>query len=111
MAGFKYMILSSAKPGQREEYLRWYRDQHLADVRRVAGVVSAELYEVGFRKTYDLEIPDYCLMTMYELECDDPAAKIAEIKAMSGSAEMPSTDAIEKSGMLQAVGTLIRRID
>lgn len=111
MARFKYMILSSAKPGEREEYIRWYRDQHLADVRRHPGVVSAELYEVGFRKTYDLDIPEYCLMAMYELDCDDPAAKIAEIKAMSGSPEMPSTDTIEKSGMLQAAGTLIRRID
>lgn len=110
MGRYKYMILNSAKPGQEEEFTRWYRDQHLADVRRVEGVVSAELYEVVLKKTYDLEIPDYCLMTMYVLETEDPAAKIAEIKAMSGSAEMPATEAIEKSGMLQAVGTLIREL-
>lgn len=110
MGRYKYMILNSAKPGQGEEFKRWYRDQHLADVRRVEGVVSAELFEVVLKKTYDLEIPDYCLMTMYELETDDPAAKIAEIKAMSGSEAMPATDAIEKSGMLQAVGTLIREL-
>lgn len=111
MGRYRYMILNSAKPGQEEEFKRWYRDQHLADVRRHEGVMSAELFEVVLKKTYDLEIPDYSLMTIYELETDDPAAKIAEIKAMSGSEAMPETSAIEKSGMIQAVGALIRRID
>ena len=111
MGRYRYVILSSAKPGQAEEYKSWYRDRHLADVRRQPGVLSAELFEVAFKKTYDLDIPDYTLMTIYELETDDPAAKIAEIKALSGSEEMPETSTIEKSGMLQAVGSLIRRID
>ena len=111
MARYRYVVLSSAKPDQAEEFKAWYRDQHLADVRRQPGVMAAELFELAFKKTYDLEIPDYTLMTIYELETDDPAAKIAELKALSGSAEMPSTPTIEKSGMLQAVGTLLRRID
>lgn len=111
MSSYRYVILSHAKPGRAEEFKTWYRDRHLADVRRQPGVTSAEVFEVVFKKTYDLDIPDYTLMTIYELDCDDPAAKIAEIKALSGSEEMPESAALEKSGMLQAVGTLLRRID
>ena len=110
MARFQYMILNRAKPGQAEEFKRWYRDQHLADVRRVEGVVDAKLFDITFQKDYDLDLPGYDVMTVYELECEDPVAKMEEIKAMSGSEAMPGTDTIEKSGMVQAIGHLMRHI-
>ncbi|MFC4595684.1 hypothetical protein [Sphingobium tyrosinilyticum] len=110
MARFTYMILNRAKPGQAEEFKRWYAEQHLSDVRRVEGVVDAKLFAVDFQKDYDLDLPNYDVMTIYELECDDPEAKIEEIKALSGTSEMVGTDTIEKSGMAQAVGHLIRQV-
>lgn len=110
MARFQYVIFNRAKPGQEAEFKRWYTEQHLYDVRKVEGVLDAKLFEIDYTKTYDLEVPAWVVMTVYELETDDPAAKIEEIKALSATDAMVPTDTIEKSGMLQAVGHLIAHV-
>ena len=107
MARYQYVILSQAKPGQEAEYVRWYKEQHLVDVARQPGVVSARLFQPDLQKVYDIEIPRYTLMTMYELETDDPEATMEAIRALSGSAEMPMTDTIDKTGMIQVIATQI----
>ncbi|PXA82824.1 hypothetical protein DMC47_44995 [Nostoc sp. 3335mG] len=107
MARYQYVILSQAKPGQEAEFIRWYKEQHLVDVARQPGVVSAKLFQPAVQKAYDVEIPDYVLMTMYELETDDPAATMEAIKALAGSAEMPMTDALDKTGMIQVIAAQI----
>ena len=104
MARYQYMILSRAKLGREEEYRRWYAERHLVDVARQEGVISARLFAPDVQRVYDLDAPDYVLMTLYELETDDPQAMVDRIRAMSGSAEMPDTDSIDKSGMVQIVG-------
>ena len=78
---------------------------------RQPGVVSARLFTPAVQKTYDVEVPAYTLMTMYELETDDPAATMEAIRGLAGSAEMPMTDALDKTGMIQIVGTQIAAID
>jgi len=108
MARFQYVILSRAHPGREEEFETWYREQHLKDVCKVPGVVSGRLHRMQFQKTYELDdAPQWQLMTIYELEGDDPAALVEAIRSRSGGAEMPSTDALNKAGMIQAVGQLI----
>lgn len=110
MARFTYMILNRAKPGQRDAFKAWYTEKHLGEVRQIEGVLDARLFEVKFQKDYDLDLPAYDVMTIYELECEDPETKIEEIKALSATPAMTSTDTIEKSGMAQAVGQLIAHV-
>lgn len=107
MARYHYVILSRSKPGQEEEYRRWYAEQHLPDVRRQPGVVSAKLFAPEMQRVYEMDAPDYVLMTLYELETDDPVALVDRLRAMSGSADMPATDTIDKAGMVQIVGRQI----
>jgi hypothetical protein len=107
MSRFHYVILSRAHPGHEEEFESWYRENHLKDVCQVPGVVSGRLLRMDFQKTYELEVPPWQLMTIYELEGEDPAALVEAIRSRSGSAAMPSTDALNKAGMIQAVGHLI----
>lgn len=110
MARFQYVILSRSKPGQEEEYERWYREQHLADVCRMDGVVSGQLLRVTLQKAYDLDPPAWTLMTIYELECDDPQDIIDSILAAAGTDAMPMTSDLERSGMVQAVGSPVSSI-
>lgn len=110
MSRFQFVILSQSKPGRADEYEQWYRDQHLPDVCRRPGVVSAQLHRIDFQKTYDLEAPQWTLMTIYEIEGEDPEAIVASIVSVSGTEAMPLSDALEKSGMVQAVGHLVRAI-
>lgn len=107
MARFTYTVLSRAVPGREEEFVAWYRDRHLADVLRMPGVVRGQLVELGFQRVYDLAAPQYTLLTIYELEGEDPASIIDSIRAASGSEAMPASDALSKDGMIQVAGTVI----
>jgi hypothetical protein len=107
MSRFTYTILSSAVPGREDEFIAWYRDRHLQDVLEMPGVVSGRLFQLDFQRVYDLDAPEWILMTIYELEGDDPEAIVASIRAVSGSDRMPATDALTKAGMIQAAGHLI----
>lgn len=108
MARFHYVILSRAVAGREEEFIAWYRDRHLADVCRMPGVVGGKLFHMDFQRVYDLDAaPSWTLMTIYELEGEHPEPIIDAIRAASGSAQMPSCAALDKSGMIQAAGHLI----
>lgn len=108
MARFHYTILSRAVPGREEEFIAWYRDRHLADVCRMPGVISGKLFRMDFQRVYELdEAPLWTLMTIYELEGDDPGSIIDSIRAASGSESMPASDALTKAGLIQAAGHLI----
>ena len=110
VARFNYTVLSRSQPGQEAEYIRWYTEQHLPDVVRMPGVVSAQLFRMDFQRVYDLDAPQWTLMTWYELEGEHPEPIIDALKAASGSAVMPGTDSLDKSGMIQAAGHLIAEI-
>ncbi|RYF03054.1 MAG: hypothetical protein EOO77_31625, partial [Oxalobacteraceae bacterium] len=108
MPRYQYTVLSKAVPGREEEFIAWYRDHHLNDVCRMPGVVSGKLFRMDFQRVYELDnAPQWTLMTIYELEGDDPALIIDSIRAASGSATMPASEALTKSGMIQAAGHLI----
>ena len=111
MASFQYVVLSRSKPGREDEYAAWYAAQHLPDVCRMPGVTSARLFRIGLQKVYDLEAPQWTLLTIYELEGDDPQAIIDSIVAVSGSESMPLSDALTKDCMVQVVGSQIAAID
>lgn len=107
VARFQYVILSRSKPGREDEYEAWYRTIHLPDVCRVEGVLSAKLLRVDLQKAYDVDVPQWTLMTIYELEGDAPQAIIDAIVARAGTEAMPLSDALTRSGMIQAVGHII----
>ena len=110
MARFKYVVLSCAQPGLEEEFVAWYKEQHLGNVARMPGVVSVELVRLDFQRVYDLEAPHWTLLTQYVLEGDNPEAIIDSIKAASGTDAMPMSDALTKVGMIQAAGHVIAEI-
>ena len=110
MARFKYVVLSCAQPGRDDEFVAWYKAQHLADVARMPGVVSVQLVRLDFQRVYDLDAPQWTLLTQYELEGDNPESVIDSIKAVSGTDAMPMSDALSKAGMIQAAGHIIAEI-
>jgi epsilon-lactone hydrolase len=110
MARYQFIVLSQAKPGREEEFVSWYRDQHLVDVSKQPGVVSARLYRTDYQKVYTIDAPRWCLLTIYELESEDPAATVEEIRSKSGLPEMPETDALDKTGMIIVVGHQIGEV-
>lgn len=104
MARYQFIVLSQAKPGREQEFIDWYSEQHLVDVARQPSVVSARLFATDYQKVYTIDAPKWCLLTIYEIESDDPAATVEDIRSKSGSAEMPELDALDKTGMIILVG-------
>jgi hypothetical protein len=112
MARFTYAVLSRAVPGREEEFVAWYRDRHFGDVLRMPGVVGGKLVSLDFQRVYELDdAPQWTLLTLYELDGDDPEAIIDSIKAASGSDAMAMSDALTKAGMVQAAGQVIASSD
>ena len=107
MARFDFIVLSRCTPGEEAAYEKWYADQHLPDVVRIDGVVSARLTRMRFQKVYDLDAPQWGYLTIYTLEDDDPQAVIDRIMAVSGTDAMPLSPALNKEGMVQAIGETI----
>ncbi len=107
MARFTYTILNTALPGREDEFIAWYTSRHLHDVLKIPGVISGKLFKLDFHRVYDLDAPQWTVMTIYELDADEPGPLIDRIKAASGTAAMPATDSYTKAGMIQVAGHLI----
>lgn len=104
MPRFQYVVLSRCTPGDEEEFESWYCGRHMADVCKVEGVISARLSRICLQKVYDLDAPQWGYITQYELEADDPQDVIDAILAVSDSDAMPLSPALDKTGMVQAIG-------
>lgn len=104
MARYHYIVLARAQDGQEQAYRDWYDGQHLADVARVPGVITAKRFDVAFQKALDIAVPQYHSLAIYEIETDDPEGFLAHVSSLSGSDAMPSTPALNKAGMIQIVG-------
>jgi len=104
MPRYQYVVLGCAVPGREQEFDAWYDGQHLADVKKVPGVLNAKRFNVVFQKVYTIALPAYRSMAIYEIETEDPQAFLAGISALSGTDAMPYSDAMTKDGLIQVVG-------
>lgn len=104
MARFKFIAFSQAVPGKEEEFERYYQEQHVRDVSRVEGVLSAERYRVYSQDGCSEQgLPQWNSLCIYEIEGDDPSAVIAAIRARAGGPEMPVSDSLFRETLLRFV--------
>lgn len=96
---YQYVVVTKAKPGREAEFEAWYADQHIDDVARVPGVVSARRFHID--RVVTPAGGSWVNLALYEIESDDPESVLAAIKSRAGTDEMPMTDALDRSDMLQ----------
>lgn len=87
------VVYTQARPGRESEYHDWYDTRHLHDVARVAGVVSAQRYDLDEAETAGGGPPARCL-AVYEVE-GDPRAFVEELRSRFGTDEMPASPALD----------------
>jgi hypothetical protein len=92
MGKFVLLVQSQPRPGQETEYHRWYEQQHIPDILAVAGVKSAARYAAVPTSFPGPEMP---YLAIYEIECDDPQALMAEMDRRGAAGLMPVSDAID----------------
>lgn len=83
-----FMIITEApSPEEEEAFEAWYLGRHMPDVLAVPGFTAAQRY----RLAPDPKLPEAPtkFLTIYEMECEDRAAVMAEVRRRAGTAQMP----------------------
>ena len=86
-------VSSRSLPGREQEYNRWYDETHLGEILALPGFVACERFE---RLSPDgQEFVE--LVTLYEVETDDPQALLQSLSAATPT--MRLTDAIDRDSV------------
>jgi hypothetical protein len=86
---------SSAKAA---EYDRWYNEEHIPDVLKIAGFIAARRYKAVETPVLEgMETEGVYLhnLAIYDVEADDLVAAMKELVAAAGSGEMKLSDALQ----------------
>ena len=85
---------SPVSPDREAEYHRWYDEEHIPDILRIPGFVSARRYRV--RDTGRIKAapstPTY--LTIYEVESDDLDATLNELSARSADGRVRRSNTV-----------------
>ena len=101
MAKYTFVVLTNPTSGKEAEYNKWYDEQHIPDVLNVPGFVAAQRFRLADAQMGDKNPHRY--LALYEIETDDLAGALKELKARGGTAEMVMSDAID----LKNVGAFV----
>ena len=105
-----FAVLTNPIEGREAEFNAWYDDRHVHDILRLPGLVSAQRF--GLSPVQSGATP-YQYLVLYEIETNDLAETIRELKAKDGTVEIPATTALA-SGVLasffEPIGPLVARV-
>jgi len=92
MAKYVFLVMTNpASPEQEAEYNRWYGNEHYRDVLGVPGFVAAQRFRLAAvqydqsgpgrpQETSDVGKHPYKYLSLYEVETDDLASVLKEVK-------------------------------
>lgn len=96
MPGYQMIVLTNPAPGRDDEFNSWYDQIHIGDVLRVDGVRAARRFRA-------VDAGEWRYAAIYDLECEDPNAVMAEILARWKTEQMPGTDAFDDSRFIMSI--------
>lgn len=96
MARYKFMAQCNAFDQREEDFNNWYDSQHLPDMLKIPGFVSAERFTL-------VGDGPFRFLAIYEMDTDDLGASLAEIGKRAGTAAMPISDVIDGAGAQMTV--------
>jgi hypothetical protein len=92
MGKYVMLVQSQPRPGQDEEYHRWYDQEHVPDLLKIPGIIAGTRYAA---LPTDFPSPDHPNLAIYEIEADDIGAVMAEFNRRATEGLMPVSPAIE----------------
>jgi hypothetical protein len=104
MAMYRFVALSTPVPGSEEELERWYDEQHIPDSLKLDGFIAAQRFRLDDGPVGNPAVPKWKVMVIYEIESDDIAATMAQIRRVVRTPAMPLTDALDTSTALRLLG-------
>ena len=94
VAKYLMAVYSNAQPGRDADYMDWYENVHLGDIRAIPGVLNGRVFEAIPASPAQ---PSATYLALYDLELDDPMTVLQEIGRRGQSGEMKMTDAVDSA--------------
>ena len=89
-------VYTQPAAGREAEYNDWYDRQHLPDVARVPGVVSAQRFDAVEMEPGPDESPRF--LAIYEID-GDAGEFVKELRSRAGTDQMQMSDALDVSSI------------
>jgi len=99
----KFVVMSNPVAGKERAYNEWYDGQHLGDVLKVPGFVSAQRFSFVSKIN---DVPHWRYCALYTIESDDPASVVAELTRRVASGEIYVSDGIDPQVYAAVYGPL-----
>jgi hypothetical protein len=103
MAKYTFIVLTNPVEGKEPEYNEWYNHQHIPDVLNVPGFVSAQRFRLADVQMSRDGNHAHRYLALYEIETDDLAGTLKELRARGGTAEIVPSDAIDLKNVAASV--------
>jgi hypothetical protein len=107
MAKYTFVVLTNPVEGKEAEFNRWYNGQHVPDVLNVPGFVSAQRFRLADTQFRGKADTGHRYLALYEIETDDLAGVLEELRARGGTAEIVPTDTLDTKSVATYVFTPI----
>jgi len=91
MPRYKLVVLSSPLEGREADYNDWYQNIHMRQVMAIPGFESGQRYRRSAALTQDEFFP---YLAIYEIETDDIAGALAELRRRAGNGQVTTSDAL-----------------
>ncbi len=108
MAKYTFLALTNPVPGKEDEFNEWYDKHHVPDVINVPGFVSGQRFKLADAQFGGEASRQYKYLALYEIETDDIAATIKELRARGGTPDIGPSDAIDMKVVATYMFTPIR---
>ncbi len=108
MAKYTFLALTNPVPGKENEFNEWYDRHHVPDVINVPGFVSGQRFKLADAQFGGEASRQYKYLALYEIETDDIAATIKELRARGGTPDIVPSDAIDMKVVATYMFTPIR---
>ena len=107
MAKHTFIVFTNPVEGKESEYNDWYNRQHIPDILNVPGFVGAQRFRLADAQMSRDGNRTHKYLAVYEIETDDLAGTLKELRARVGTAEIVSSDAIDTKNAATYVFTPI----
>ena len=99
MAKYVFIVMTNPNEGKEEEYNEWYNQQHIPDVLNVPGFVSAQRFRLAEPQLGGENSKAFKYLAIYDVETDDLAGTLKELRARGGTPAMVPSDALDTKNM------------
>ena len=95
MGKHTFVVMTNPTEGKEAEFNEWYNKQHIPDVLNVPGFVSGQRFQIADAQMGREAGKGYKYLAIYEIETDDLAGTLKELRARGGTPEIVASDAID----------------